>query len=265
MENKYIREWIEHYKMINVDNIIIYDNNDIDGEKITDVIDDYIKSGYVIVEDCRCKENYQCIAYINCFNKYRSIYDWICYFDCDEFLETDDIKKFLNNNIFNEFVCIRIPWKMYTDSNIVEVNDDFSIKRFKEYHKHRGCKSIVNTKYNIGNNMTPHGPLNVKACDPDGNLCQTKDLFMCDSIIDKNYQIWLNHYMLKTIDEYIHYKQKRLYPDQSKESAKAKLTIKRFFIFNELTEDKIDYLKKQSIKVNINEFSNLYLSDKGFK
>ena len=141
MENNYIREWVEHYKSINVDNVIICDNNDIDGEFLTDTIGDYIDSGYVIIEDYRGKEKHQSIAYINCFNKYQSSYDWIAFFDVDEFLETDDIKQFLENSKFREFVCIRIPWKIYDDSDIVKVNNDYSVKRFINYRKHRGCKS----------------------------------------------------------------------------------------------------------------------------
>ena len=43
MENLYIREFIEHYKMIGVDKIIIFDNNNKDGERFEDKINDYKK------------------------------------------------------------------------------------------------------------------------------------------------------------------------------------------------------------------------------
>ena len=32
-ENRYIKEFVEHYKKYGVDKIYLYDNNDIDGEK----------------------------------------------------------------------------------------------------------------------------------------------------------------------------------------------------------------------------------------
>ncbi len=38
-ENKYILEFIEHYKKIGVDKIYLYDNNNIDGEHFEEVID----------------------------------------------------------------------------------------------------------------------------------------------------------------------------------------------------------------------------------
>ena len=52
-ENLYIREYIEHYKKYGVNKIYLYDNNDINGEKFEDVIDDYIKSGFVEINDWR--------------------------------------------------------------------------------------------------------------------------------------------------------------------------------------------------------------------
>ena len=267
LENHYIREWVEHYKNINVDNVIIYDNNDTNGECLTEVIDDYIKDGFVIIENCRGKEQYQCKAYKHCFQQYKDLYDYIGFFDADEFLDVKNVKVFLENkkDVFSNFCCIRIPWRIYDDNNIVETNNNYSIKRFTKFHNHRGCKSIINTKFNIGNNMTPHGPLNINACDPNGKKCDSKDLFICNSIKEQNYDVWLNHYMLKTIDEYIHHKQVRLYPDQTKKSAISKLTLERFFAYNELTDEKINYLKKQNIRINLSDFNNLYLRDKGFK
>ena len=41
-ENKYIREFVEHYKKYDIDKIYIFDNNDKNGEKFEEVINDYI-------------------------------------------------------------------------------------------------------------------------------------------------------------------------------------------------------------------------------
>ena len=41
-ENKYTREFINHYQKYGVDKIFIYDNNDINGESFYDVSSDYI-------------------------------------------------------------------------------------------------------------------------------------------------------------------------------------------------------------------------------
>lgn len=52
-ENLYIREWINWYKHIGISKIFLYDNNDIDGEKLEDVINDYIKDKFVEVINVR--------------------------------------------------------------------------------------------------------------------------------------------------------------------------------------------------------------------
>lgn len=47
MENNYIKEWIDHYYHLGFKKIFIYDNNDINGEKLEDVIDKYISHNFV--------------------------------------------------------------------------------------------------------------------------------------------------------------------------------------------------------------------------
>jgi len=46
-ENKYAREFVEHYKKYGIDKIFIYDNNDSNGENFYGILNDYIKSGFV--------------------------------------------------------------------------------------------------------------------------------------------------------------------------------------------------------------------------
>ena len=47
-ENKYILEFINHYRNLNVSKIIIYDNNEIDGENFLDILKDFIKINFII-------------------------------------------------------------------------------------------------------------------------------------------------------------------------------------------------------------------------
>jgi hypothetical protein len=42
-KNKYIREFVEHYKNYGVDKIFLYDNNELNGERFEEVINDYIE------------------------------------------------------------------------------------------------------------------------------------------------------------------------------------------------------------------------------
>ena len=52
-ENLYISEFVNHYKNLGYNNIIIYDNNDIDGERFEEVIPDEINSGFVKIVNFR--------------------------------------------------------------------------------------------------------------------------------------------------------------------------------------------------------------------
>ena len=264
LENNYIREWVEHYKSINVDNIIMCDNNDIDGESLSDVIGDYIDNGFVIVENYRGKTSCQCQAYKDSFTKYKTSYDWIAFFDADEFLDVIDIKEFLSDEKFKDYDCVRVPWKVFDDSNIIETNGDYSVKRFKTFRYCRQSKAIVNTLFNKNSFFSPHGPLMVKACDPNGNDCMSINEFICDSIKEKKYKVWINHYMLKTLEEYVTKKMVRLYPDQSENMAKRTLTLERFFMLNELTKEKIEWLNKNGLQLKTKNGEIQYIRDKNF-
>ena len=77
LENNYIREWVEHHRALGFDNIVLYDNNDVDGERFEEVISDYIESGYVILKDWRGRKLAQIPSYNSCYDEYNSQYDWI--------------------------------------------------------------------------------------------------------------------------------------------------------------------------------------------
>ena len=67
-ENLYAREYVSHYKRYNVDRIIIYDNNDLNGEKFEEVLSDYISSGFVKIIDNRGKISQQLQVYQDCLD-----------------------------------------------------------------------------------------------------------------------------------------------------------------------------------------------------
>ena len=52
----------------------------------------------------------------------RTKYDWIAFFDIDEFLDLDskynsNVKNFLNEPMFNHCNCIRVCWQNYDDND----------------------------------------------------------------------------------------------------------------------------------------------------
>lgn len=208
LENNYIVEFVEHYKNLGFDNVILYDNNDIDGEKFEDVLNKFKK--FVIIENKRGEKFNQKEFYNECYKKYSDKYDWIAFFDIDEFLilETSkNIKSFLSDKKFKNFDYIRICWKTYTDNNIIRINGNYNCKkRFTEvfdvrnHPMNRRQKCIYKTK-NKKLVLSVHGPIDVlNPCNALGEQ-ELKKGTMLSHTVWKG--CWLNHYLTKSLEEYI--------------------------------------------------------------
>ena len=80
-ENKYIREFVAHYKNYGVDKIFLYDNKGIERPQLS--------------------------SYKDCYRKHYRKYNWLIFYDIDEFIflkNYSNIKDFLN--IFNTIIFI---------------------------------------------------------------------------------------------------------------------------------------------------------------
>ena len=250
LENNYIREWLEHYKMLGFNHIFLYDNNYDGEEHFEDVIGDYIDSGFVDVINYRNKQVCQIKAYDECYHSHSNEYDWIAFFDIDEFMileKYNNINDFLNQNIFKDCDGIRVCWKQFTDSGLVRViNGNYNcMNRFTEIiplHKGQAlhCKTIFKTKNKIMKFTNAHGcydkRLKLKNCV--GDVCNNTNFNIGNKTILKG--AWLNHYRYKTIEEFIKTKLKRCYPDKTVESArKGNFNINTFFKKKKKTDEKI--------------------------
>ena len=85
-ENSYAREFIEYYRQLGFDKIIIFDNNNLEDEKIEDVLHDYKKDDFITIINARGVESAQLPILNYCYQKYNMSFDWIAFFDFDEFL-----------------------------------------------------------------------------------------------------------------------------------------------------------------------------------
>ena len=256
MENDYIRFFVEYYKALHFDKIIIYDNNDSDGEKCEDVINDYIQSGFVKIIDFRGRKVVQLSAYQNCYDRFNKQYDWIAFFDVDEFLTfsdgSDDIHDFLNQEKFLPYQLMHINWKVYGDNEMLDNYGGNVIDRFVEPLPYdtkmlyidipednqiksivRGGLSYVKWKKN------PHTPTSVgyHCCNPLGESVSANSPFL-----DYDFSVaFIRHYSTKTIGEWVKNKMKRGYPDKTDECWKERLNLDFFFRYNKKTEEKLKY------------------------
>lgn len=220
LENKYIRHWVEYYKGLGFSKIVLCDNNAVEGERFEEVIDDYIKSGYVIIEDYRGKECQQYPAYESCYRKYGSEYDWLAFFDVDEYLTIVDgknITEYLSQSIFDKFSLIKINWLCYGDNNIIEPEYDKPVtERFSEpvepkdivilhtripenYH----VKAIIRGGLNNVKFPTAHNP---QFEGEEGHVCDTMGRQLVNNTPFKQITYegaYIKHYVTKTIYEYV--------------------------------------------------------------
>lgn len=263
LENNYIREWVRYHLNIGFTNIVLYDNNDIDGEHFEDVIGDYINDGSVILKNWRGRKLAQIPAYNSCYKEYKDQYDWIGFWDIDEFLvfeKDNDISSFLSKNVFKNQQSIRFCWKQYTDNGLTKVeNGNYSVFRFKEvfdksfclknnipianyYNSNTQSKAILRTNIDNINITSPHVHSVTKTVvDAQGKPC--KDGIKLGSIpIWKG--AWLNHYRFKTIEEYVKQKMVRLWPTSYKGGGSGYLNVDLFFQYNKKTNEKVELAKK---------------------
>ena len=259
MENDYIRFFVDYYKNLHFDKIFIYDNNNTDGEKFEDVINDYIQSGFVEIVDFRGRKVAQLPAYQDCYDKHHKEYDWIAFFDIDEFLTisdgNDDIHKFLNKKEFLPYQLLHINWKIYGDNDLLDNDGRNVIERFVEplpYNtrmyssnlpENNHIKSIVRGGLSyVRWNKGPHTPscIDYHCCNPLGEPVNANSPF-------QNYDFsvaYIRHYSTKTIGEWVKNKMKRGLGNHSVAASKEILNLDFFFRYNRRTDEKQLYAER---------------------
>lgn len=257
-ENRYILEFVNYYKRIGIDKIFLYDNNHDYEEKFEDVISDYIDSGFVEIINYRNKENCQNTAYQDCYDKHNLEYDWICFFDIDEFLIFRDtsmnVKSFLSNDVFNSYQMIHINWLLFDDNNLVYYESKPVLHRFTKPKTPIDFKAYYNFPENFhiksivrgGNKikwMSVHTPCGLpNCCNVSGIPCNQNSPFN-----KYDYSVaWLNHYRTKTIEEWLSIKALRGYCDGvgNNDVFRKRDSLDDFFKLNDITDEKLHYIKQ---------------------
>lgn len=258
LENDYIRHFVDYYKNLHFDKIFLYDNNDPGGERFEEVISDYIQDDFVEIIDFRGEKVAQMRAYQDCYDRHNKEYDWIAFFDIDEFLTFEDksieIHSFLSQKKFRPFQVMHINWKIYGDNDLLD-NDGRSVtERFEDpvlpldfrtrerpWNDH--VKSIVRGGLSeVSWNATPHTIISdyYQCCNSEGVLVDINSPFQ--EIEFKS--VFLRHYRTKTIGEWVKNKMVRGFPDQSEIDWKEALSIDQFFEYNKRTEEKTRYVEE---------------------
>ena len=218
-----------------------------EGERFDIVLKKYIDDHFVEIKNIRGLKQVQIPAFNYCYRKNMYLYDWIAFFDFDEYLfinNNSKVKQYLYNNRFLKCQQILLNWHMYDDNNLLKYDNRTMINRFNNF-KTIGQKTKFIVRGNIINLLisSSHIAVNSNYCNSKGE--QIYPVSYHNLPIENNSVAYLKHFYTKTAEEYCN-KIKRGYAQtQYKQNQKLnELEINTFFKYNKKTLDKIEILKK---------------------
>lgn len=187
-EDNYIEEWINFHTKLGFDKIFIYENNwrcNINHDNVIKI---------------RFDGNVQQLnAYNHFIKKFTGEYDWVAFFDVDEFLvlkKHNNIHEFLS--VYNDHHSVCINWVLFGDNHISEINNnDYSvIKRFTKRQLGTNQHIKIITKLFNGLHMNVH---HSNLYSVDTNMNKINGPFNPNGPDDTAQ---LNHYFCKTKQEF---------------------------------------------------------------
>lgn len=256
-ENRYLDEWINYYKSLGFDKILIYDNNEINGERLNvshhnfiEVVD--VRGTYTPATDLIDSKNGRRLygiqeqAYIDCYRNHSEGFDWIAFFDVDEFLDIDDnltINEFLSQDKFKDVDSIQINWQIYGDNGHLYYEDKPVQERFSTLAKYNTSlvKSIVRTNNPNFISVKVHNALitDGKFVYPNGNPTEPKQRqipnFECARI---------KHYYTKSLEEWIERRFAKTAVNGMHWINNPMRRMDEYFLYNKITKEKLDYMKE---------------------
>ena len=251
-ENKYIKEFIKHYKKYGIDKIIIYDNNDIDGERFELQLKNYIKNNFVEVINYRGKEKSQLNSINDCYQNNFLKYNWSLFYDIDEFifLKERSIKHFLVKKKFNSCERIYLNWVNHLDNDQLKYKNESLFKRFPKFkyffnETHAFVKSMIRgniSNIRIYNNHVIN--FEKESCNAFGKKKLFNQSILTDNPDNKSY--YIDHFYFKSTEEYIN-KRNRGSVFYGNKSRINLYFIDLYFKYNKITLEKINYFENKTL------------------
>lgn len=243
LENEYAREFVEHHLGTGFDTVVIYDNNHRGEEHFEDVLQDYVDAGKVVIEPWRDIEQAQRGAYNHAYSKYSKGYDWLAFFDFDEFLclPNGTLKELLAT-VPTCYDCMMVPWLIMTDNGLIRNDHRPLMERFTESVAHPQTlgKCIIRTVIDgLRFTKSVHVPYHptLACCTPTlEETVQRKEQPQDTSVA------YLKHFSTKTIEEWLTNKWRKGAAGVSYEKFQRHYRD-YFFKFNERTAEKEAFIK----------------------
>ena len=259
-ENLYAKEYVNYYKSIGYNHIFIYDNNEKNDEKFEDVLQEEKKSNFVTIIDMRDNKyrlldgGPQCYAFKDCYKKNNKDYDWLSFFDFDEFLDVTpkfkNIQEFFGNKIFDKCINIKINFLFYSDNELLHYDPRPLQERFtKPLYSHRNnavVKSTIRGGLNFNywdRGCTPHTSCltKVRSCTSFGKRIGYKDWYYKPNFTYAR----LKHYYSKSVEEYaVKIRRGGSFTLRKWNEKQKRRKIGNYFKYNKRTKEKVELFKK---------------------
>lgn len=266
LENDYINEWVEHHLNIGIDHIYIYDNSSLKEEKLSGAIyEKYLDKVSII--PAYDKNQYQKTAYKDAYQRFGNLYEWLIYIDIDEFImlqKDTNIKDFIKR-FPKDLETYKMHWQIYNDNELIDrscsssIVNDF-ITPLKTMHNNQTKSIIKGGLKNIDFISVHYGVRNINGKISHlktyyGDMKPTHTNGLIVKPIDYTY-VKLNHYMTKTICEYICQKMRR--PDAARDYTRT--IDNKFYNISFKTDE-----KNQIYELSKRKLKYFYYSPKNFE
>ena len=263
-ENLYAREYVNYYRNLGVNKIFIYDNNDKNDEKFDIVLKDYIDKKFVEIIDIRGMIAPQIIAMEDCRKNNYKKFDWLIFYDMDEFLflrNYSKVNKYLSQKKFDKCQRIQLNWLYHTDNNLLYYDNRTLAERFPEIDNRwknkkiggsEGIKSILKGNIDIAINDAHILNPNLTCCDGFGKIKEIEGIITNES---DHYYYYIDHYWSKSTEEFVN----KLMKGSVAVGFRNEHLLERihiYFKFCDLTMDKINYIENRT-KLNLSKYKSI--------
>lgn len=260
LENQYIYFWARYHLSLGFKHIYIFDNNDIDGERIEDVFINTPITDYVTIIDVRGQRKIQLSVYNDFYKSYS--FDWCAFIDIDEYITfrlgsgVSQIEQFVSRFPYNNAIVLN--WLCFGDSGHIEYSDlpvterftipimplDFVATQYNGIPENYHVKSIVKKDLDIDweedryPSPNPHTPARLT------NICNASGIIVNNSPWhESDYRIaYIRHYITMSLEEYT----RKINRGSVVSGASQKYSFPRYFRYNRITLRKLCFVYKHS-------------------
>ena len=264
-ENRYIKEFVEHYKKYGVDKIYLYDNNDIKGERIEEAIDKYVKNGFVKILNWRGKKQALYKIMNNCYQTNFNNYDFLLFYEIDEHIHLHNnisIKQFLSMPRFHYCEIIYLNLICHTDNNKLYYENKSLFERFPEkvpLNKLSGQRLEIKFALrghipNITIDNVHRGNTKNKNCNSFGHKNKYSIIYATEP--DYKYY-YIDHYYGKSTEEFIYKINNKASPIYNTTSFLYN-RIEKYFSENEISFQKIEMIENGT-GLNLSQYKKILI------